>query len=90
MTKQNVREMILKRIAQTPTALPNEAYYKIFRYSNGNPRDALSITQEILSDNRVKEITKDAVSKTFKKAEDNHKKKQPITHLSNAFWITDS
>jgi len=75
LTEQNVREMILKRMAQSPTALPNEAYYEIFRYSNGNPRDTLSITQEILLDNRGKEITKDAVTKTIKKAEDNHIKK---------------
>ena len=67
LTEQNVREMILKRMAQSPTALPNEAYYEIFRYSNGNPRDALSITQEILLDNRRKEITKEAVTKTIKK-----------------------
>jgi len=67
LTEQNVREMILKRMAPSPTTLPNEAYYEIFRYSNGNPRDALSITQEILLDNREKEISKEAVKKTIKK-----------------------
>jgi predicted KAP-like P-loop ATPase len=63
----NIREMILKRISSNPTILPNDAFYEIYRYSDGNPRDALSITQEIILDNKDKEITNEDVIKTIKK-----------------------
>ncbi|HOO33949.1 MAG TPA: ATP-binding protein [Thermotogota bacterium] len=67
LSEQNIREMLLKRISIQPTILPNDAYHEIFRYSNGNPRDALSITQEILLDNRETPLTNDSVLKTIKK-----------------------
>lgn len=63
----NIREMILKRISSNPTILPNDAFYEIYRYSDGNPRDALSITQEIILDNKDKEISNEDVIKTIKK-----------------------
>jgi predicted transcriptional regulator len=59
--------MILKRISSNPTILPNDAFYEIYRYSDGNPRDALSITQEIILDNKDKEISNEDVIKTIKK-----------------------
>ncbi|MBO8166061.1 MAG: ATPase [Kosmotoga sp.] len=47
----DVQEMLVKRLKNYPDILTNDAYQEIVRFSDGNPRDALWITQQIILDN---------------------------------------
>lgn len=47
----DVQEMLVKRLKNYPDILTNDAYREIVRFSDGNPRDALWITQQIILDN---------------------------------------
>lgn len=47
----DVQEMLVKRLNNYPDILTNDAYQEIVRFSDGNPRDALWITQQIILDN---------------------------------------
>jgi len=66
LNEDEIREMLLKRMAENNTLLSNEVFHEIYRYSDGNPRDALSITQEIILDNRRKGFTRENVLSTIK------------------------
>jgi len=66
LNEDEIREMLLKRMAENNTLLSNEIFHEIYRYSDGNPRDALSITQEIILDNRRKGFTRENVLSTIK------------------------
>jgi len=65
-SEENIKEMLMKRIHNYPDLIPNDVYPEIYRFSDGNPRDALAITREILLDNRDDSITRDNAIKTMK------------------------
>ncbi len=65
-SEDGIRELIMKRLSKFPAIIPNDVYPEIYRFSDGNPRDALSITQEIFLDNRDGEITRENAVRTMK------------------------
>ncbi|RKX40115.1 MAG: ATPase [Thermotoga sp.] len=70
---EQIQEMILRRLKKYPDFFDNDALYEISRYSDGNPRDALWISQQIVLDNLDKDrITGDTAVKTIKKVVRRH------------------
>lgn len=70
---EQIQEMILRRLKKYPDFFDNDALYEISRYSDGNPRDALWISQQIVLDNLDKDrITGNTAVKTIKKVVRRH------------------
>ncbi|WP_084758750.1 P-loop NTPase fold protein [Thermosipho affectus] len=68
LSNEQIQEVILKRLRKYPDFLDSDALYEIARYSDGNPRDALWISQQIVLNNlHKKRITGNIAVKTIKK-----------------------
>ncbi len=63
-----IQQIILKRLRKYPDYFDAEALYEISRFSDGNPKDALWIAQQIVLDNFEKtKIDGKAARKSIKK-----------------------
>jgi len=68
MSDEQIQEMILKRLKDYPDFFDGDALYEIARYSDGNPRDALWISQRIVLNNLDRHrITGDIAKETIKR-----------------------
>ena len=68
MSDEQIQEMILKRLKDYPDFFDGDALYEIARYSDGNPRDALWISQRIVLNNLDRNrITGDIAKETIKR-----------------------
>jgi predicted KAP-like P-loop ATPase len=65
---KQIQQMISKRLTSYPDYFDGDALYEIARYSDGNPRDALWISQQIVQNNLDNErITGQIAKETIKK-----------------------
>lgn len=68
LSDKQIQEIILKRLEKYPDFFDANALYEIARYSDGIPRDALWIAQQIVLNNLDKErITGQVAIETLKK-----------------------
>lgn len=68
LTPKDIQTMILKRLEKHPEVLTRDTYTEIVRFSDGNPRDALWITQQLILDNtKLDRIDKVAASSSIRK-----------------------
>ncbi|HOJ88804.1 MAG TPA: AAA family ATPase [Pseudothermotoga sp.] len=51
LNERDIQQMIMKRLKDFPDCFDAESLYEISRYSDGNPRDALWISQQIVISN---------------------------------------
>ncbi|MCD6449417.1 MAG: ATPase [Thermotogaceae bacterium] len=67
LSAEQIRQMILLRLRDFPEIFDGETLYDIAMYSDGNPRDALWIAQQIILHNLDKDrITHDLARRTIK------------------------
>ncbi len=68
LNDKQIHELISKRMIDYPDFFDGDALYEIAQYSDGNPRDALWISQQIVQNNLdTKRIDGDIAKKTIKK-----------------------
>lgn len=82
LDEKDIQQMIIKRLRNFPDYFDADALYEISRYSDGNPRDALWISQQIIMKNLDSErITGPIANQTIKKI--------VKTYFENAWELTD-
>ncbi|QTA38468.1 ATPase [Thermosipho ferrireducens] len=68
LSDRQIQEMIMKRLEKYPDFFDSDTLYEIAKYSDGNPRDALWISQQIVLDNLdLERITGKSATETLKK-----------------------